>query len=438
LGDVVTEQSGGPAEAIKKITDQVEISSDPSERPQQFVREMHKQWRKSGGRVGGKPRHSDRYLDDRLKEAGMPVRSLTSKLIGRTRMRGGDVSTLVQFFLSQWPTVSEADDEQITYGPLLPAADIKTVSDYIETQIEEHVKSAEFVPADPQDAEVQEPLPGESSAEVILRHFQECDAHITASPVQILVSAGPGKEFVGFRDLMDQMRAVEERDRKRRPLIWILDMGGLKLDDLSTRKKYHNVQTFISRFKALKRFEDVNSDDRWNWLLSRAVIIVLDTYYGRDETLHHSKRPDFAFHHLSLSNINPDWAISSNFRALYGSNFERIEQRVFTISYNAAGVWPSSPSVSANLRYFGYGTFTREKGKEEYGRGLELPQLPARYNDAMRTACIAAAHVLKLDLPTISKKSDGDPSTVSGEIAIRKLEYLGYRVLLLDEFLEEC
>ena len=34
--------------------------------------------------VAGKPRHSDRYLDDLLRGQGTLIKSLTPKLVGRT------------------------------------------------------------------------------------------------------------------------------------------------------------------------------------------------------------------------------------------------------------------------------------------------------------------------------------------------------------------
>lgn len=425
-----TSKANVPTEALGLIAEHVKPMTDPSENPTAFICDVHKRWRSGGGKVEGKPRHSDRYLDDRLKEAGSPVRSLTPKLNGRTRMKPKEGAVLIHFFLSQWP---EGDDELVSYKALLPQTDIQAVSKYVATLLDTRAREAALrssnVAPQATDSETDR-LPGEPIPDAIERHFRECDALITVSPEQVLHSAGPGTAFVGFRDLMDALHGVETRDHKYRPLIWVLDIGTLNMDDLSARKKFMNVQNLMIWFKALKRFDDRKAKERWNWLLERAVIVLLDSYYGGEEEAQSAKRPEFQSHHISLSNINPDWAVSPNFRALYGSNFERIDTRSFSVFYKKSGKWSFRPEENVDLIYYGYGSFRQEKTKEDYGRGLELPRLPGRYADAARATCAAAAQVL--DLPPFSK----DPAD-AGDVAIQQLGFLGYRVLRLDEFLED-
>jgi hypothetical protein len=89
-------------ELRKTIVDMADAATDP----EQFVRDVHKGWKEAGGLLSGKPRHSDRFLDDRLKTAKTPVRSLTPKLVGKTRIKVDDAEKLLRFLLGNWPQQS--------------------------------------------------------------------------------------------------------------------------------------------------------------------------------------------------------------------------------------------------------------------------------------------------------------------------------------------
>ena len=52
--------------AFKTIFDHIPQITQPADQPAKFVRDLHKQWKEDGGKFAGKPRHSDRYLEDQL------------------------------------------------------------------------------------------------------------------------------------------------------------------------------------------------------------------------------------------------------------------------------------------------------------------------------------------------------------------------------------
>ncbi len=254
---------------------------------------------------------------------------------------------------------------------------------------------------------------------------------VTVAPEQVFVSAGPKTELIGFRGLMDLLRRVETEDRKKRPLIWVLDLGGPTMEDEATRRYYLNVQQFMIRFKSLIHYRDPYSDERIEWLRSRVAIVLLDTYGSWRKRVSLSKLPHFSSHHCSLITTAPEWMASPNFRALYGPNLaqERMQQRVFQVFYNASTEWEFAPEIEEDLRYFGFGSFERGNG-ETVGRGLELPALPLRYAESFRTVCVAAASALGIPVQR-SKMVDSSPEEAKGQ-----LEYLGYRILNIDEFIE--
>ena len=415
---------------LKRITAQMPPLANPAELPAQFVRDLHRQWKEGGGRVAGKPRHSDRYLEEQLKERGTRVKSLTPKLVGKTNIGSEDGAILVRFLLSNWPQPG-LDEEHMQYKALGSKSEVETIGDYIEEQLRKTPGASAISPI-AIGGSVDEELPGEPNSQLISRLFRECDVMITVAPEQVFVSAGPKTELIGFRDLIDLLRRVEAEDRRRRTLIWILDLGGPQLNDKSTRRKYLNVQQLIIRFKALIHYKDAEAEERLEWLKERAVIIVLDTYGDWRGSVNLARLPNFSSSHLSLSATTTEWMSSPNFRALYGSELEqeRMRQRVFQVFFNASADWGSEPDNEEDLRYFGFASF-KKSNDQVVGRGLELPALPSRYAEAFRAVCAAATDFLEME-PIDFKKEQ-----VRAEDAKKQLSYIGYNVLDLTGFMEK-
>ncbi len=417
------------AEALKKISSRVEHLIDPTVRPAQYVRELHRQWKIEGGKQGGKPRHSERFLEDKLKEQNTPIRSLTPKLNGKTVIKAHDGAVLVQYCLSNWPT---KEGDGIKYINLLDQDETKIVSDFIEESIENstHITMAVMTPI-----EFDETLPGRPVPEVITQQFYDSDAMVIVSPENTFITIKPKTELIGFRDLINQLWAIERSDHRPRPLIWVLDLGDLRFEELRARMKFLNVQALLTRFRALKLFDDRDSDKRWHWLQSRAVIILLNTVKNDEydiflnsipQEIGHNrpKRPTFIAHNVSLSPTPSEWLPSIEFRALYGSDLSRIEQRSFSIFYK--------PSEECDLKYFAHSSFIVDKDKDRFeGRSLELPALSMRYANGFRAICAAAEHILGLNHQT------GTHPTINGADAVQQLKYLSYEILTIPEFMSK-
>src|SRR5215467_3559080 len=131
---------GAPMNAVAspKVLESLEIiaeyvSTSPAEAPAEFVRDLAQRWKEKGGTVAGKPRHSDRYLDDLLRWQSTPIRSLTPKLVGRTNLKAADAETLVRLFLSHWEYVGDPNSGDTTarsvdlYRPMLANTEIEGV-----------------------------------------------------------------------------------------------------------------------------------------------------------------------------------------------------------------------------------------------------------------------------------------------------------------------
>jgi hypothetical protein len=421
--------AGASMTAFEKLSEKIPSTADFIGQPDQLTRAVARAWKDAGKTLNGKPRHSDRFLAEQLKAQGAEVKSLTPKLVGKTRLRPEDASILLHYFLSQWPREGTTEDGDVTYVSLLRSDEIAQIADTVSAQIRELTLAP--VPS------VSSPvsgtpiyLPGEDIGELLPRYYEQCDALFTVGTERPLVTQHPRTELLGFRNLMNLFQDIDADGRKR-PLIWVLDMGRQVFEesDVESRQRYLGVQALITRFKALRLFEDRHREERWAWLKARAFFIVLDTKFEHVPGSVRVARPNFLQHQVSFSAIAPIWAMNANFRALYGSNMERLDQRSFSVFFNADG-WPNEQGDTVNRRYFGYAQFTPDPTKpdEKVGRGLELPSPGASYEVAYSTAYAAAVAHLRLE----DKMTDLD---IPGHQAQAQLHALSFRTMGLEEFM---
>jgi len=404
------------------------------EHSESYVRSLHKSWKAAGGSLGGKHRHSDRFLSEQLKARNTSVASLTPKLTGTTRIKSTDARILIQYFLSNWPEESDAADAgtsdvgQIHYEPLLAAEKLdalaKAVADGIgKAPLPVAAESRATVPL----------LPGEDIRQLLLSLYKEADALFTVGSERAVLPLRRPVELVGFRGLVNGFWTIEQADGKARPLIWVLDMGRQIFFDPESAQRYIAIQELVTRFKALALFEDEKREERMAWLQSRAVFVVLDTRAEQSLDLGQIKRPSFIAHHVSFSAIPPEWVRSSRFRALYGAELEKVNQRTFSIFFKESG-WPTRGDEDEAIRYrryFGYATFASESkpDADRVVRGLELTSPGASYEEAYDIAYAAAIKTLGL------RRKTEDSSVIDGDRAAAQLRLLGFRLLRMNEFL---
>ena len=425
-------------ESLEKIRQFV--SANPADRPAQFVLDLARAWKEKGGTVAGKPRHSDRYLDDLLRGLGTPVKSLTPKLAGRTQLRPADAGVLVHLFLSHWDYSGDPNSSEISarsadlYTPLLADAEIEAVCGYVENRIFSVGPEAR----NGVEQATESSLPGQDMYDLIEAEFQKSVALFTVGAGQTLLLPRPELALMGFRTLMNRFWAVDEADDEGRILIWTLDLGRQDFDDLESRLRFMNVEALISRFKALKQFKESVTEARWNWLRSRTLIVLHDTRSGRPEV---PWLPAFDPHHVLFSAIPPRWAASPEFHTLYGT--ERVHETSYSIFLRKSGEnalargqlpneVPSPVREKYELHYFGQAVLTDEKGDRQ-PRALPLIEPGRSYTEALGTVFIAAIHVLGLRGAPADLSIDGmkiDPAH-----AIEKLRHHGFRLLGLDEFM---
>ena len=415
------------ASVVEKLSKE-EGLPDVHQNPIVFIRELYLKWRGKGGKVAGKPRHSVRHLGVLLDKQGTPVRSLQPKLSSgsTTNPRPEDADALTKLFLSHWdlPDVAEdaetaskiEEDPKKFYQPRLKEDEIREVANYVMKQV-----------ADTEDldkrssAQTAHFRTGEATSELIVRQFANSKALISVSAEQTLIVTDPRRALIGFRDLINRLWSSDKNSDEDKILLWILDLGRQDFDDEDARMKFLNVESLISRFKALKLFKEPDTAARWSWLKSRAIIMLHDTHRTETEG---AVLPRFGAHHVMISAVPDQWLGSTNFRALYGRDFDKLTERNYSVFLD------NSSDSTYNINYYGHAQFPIDMKAKEYkeARGLELPSPGRNYDDAMATAYIASMHSLGLG----EKNGISDKEGVS---AVEQLRHLGFLILNPEELI---
>jgi hypothetical protein len=382
-----------------------------------FVLALGRLWKERGGTVAGKLRHSDRHLNELLKQQGTIVRSLTPKLAGKTRLKRDDATALLRLFLSHWNYLSSSESgiQSETYDPI-SNTEIEEVCRQIEDRFFEGKLNgkAELDSAEP---------PSKASVDavqLIPDQFKHADALFTISTEQTLIV--PSRPLVGFRDLVNELFAIDRADDRQRILVWILDLGAQDFADPQASSRFLNVEALASRFRALRLFEEQIAEARWNWLQSRAFFVL---HNPRVSSRQLAELPAFTTHHFLFEGVPISWAKSSEFRALYGNQLERLDERVYTIFLDK---FAGDTSGRGNLRYFGHAQIMSDGKDQHRVQGLQLPPPGQDYEIAFGTVYAAATYALHINA-NVSKLS------IDGKQATGDLGRLGFSLLGLDDFM---
>lgn len=420
------------------------VSSSPADEPAQFVLDLAHRWKERGGIVAGKPRHSDRYLDDLLRALGTPIKSLTPKLVGRTHLRPADAGVLVRLFLSHWDYVGGPKSGEIggrsanLYEALLPKDEIDEISQYVLERISKGEERSR------REAESAIGVSLQNMTDVMVAEFEQAAAVFQVGAGQTLLVARPEMALVSFRSLINAWWNIDRVKDQDRILVWTLDLGRQDFDDPESRVRFINVEMLIARFKALKRFKERVTEARWNWLQSRTVIVLHDTRSVRPDI---PRLPAFDPNHVLFSAIPPKWAGSPEFVALYGN--ERLLETNYTIflrrstevsseekasleERELSGEKSSDLSGRYELRYFGH-AFTENGGPEP--KSLKLNAPGRSYTEALGTVFVGATELLRRGTMPLQLSIDG--MKIDPTYAIEKLRHHGFVLLRLDEFTKD-
>jgi hypothetical protein len=282
---------------------------------------------------------------------------------------------------------------------------------------------------------------GQATADLIVTEFGKSAALFTIGAGQTVLVPRPDLALIGFRNVMTRLWAIDQADGHERILVWMLDLGRQDFRDPESRLRFMNVESLVSRFKALRRFKEEETEARWNWLQSRAIIVLHDTRSVRPDI---PRLPAFDAQHILFTAIPPRWAGSPEFFALYGH--DRLQETNYTIFLRRLPINSSqdkttfesiSPEAcpSYELHYFGHALLEPSEKGEREARGLKLSAPGGSgYAEAIGTVFLAATHMLDLRNAPAEVLIDG--MKIDAVHAIEKLRHHGFLLLRLDEFMQ--
>jgi len=418
--------------------------------PGAAFRRLFDGWVERGGYRRGKPRHAVRQIKVWL--GAQQVRSLETKLAGKTFLQRQDASYLLHVFLSHW-TYKERED---TYSPyisggledlirklldelfaegnsalLLP---LRSRSSQSQTKKENKEKSSDFF------AESKE------SSKSIEDLFIESDALITVSRARTIIGSDPSHAMEGFHQSISSLHEADTRDKRKRALVWIVDMG-LRREDNRARLAIHNLHVLASQFRALALIKSKNSEKRWSWLCDRAVVLVgtlkrseIDMCYKKNGVNLPKKALDhnwFSGERLFLESVPSSWIGNENLDVFGKSHQYLWRVPTITVHVRLEG-WDlnHSPEIDPyrNLRYLFHSVLeSRRTGSQPDERlqqdphCIELNQPGQRWSSGYRVVCNAAFGRLGW--------SGGDlASSIDPNEALALLREHHFAALRLDEF----
>jgi len=417
---------------------------------------LHRRWVENGKQAKGKLRHSVRYLAELLNMTNREVKSLRSKLLGETNVWPDDAENLIRTYLEHWSYTGDEDTNVArpeNYDPF-KEIDVGNVTAAILAVLFPALSAPEDTKIRPirlksMKATEKKHKELRSTWEILPSLFPACDAMITASPGNAVVTSDPVEATLGFRTLMDVLRHSDSESRKDQTdglLIWIADRGGRRFSDRDGLARFHSSRSLASHFKALAEFDpnDKNRQELWGWLHERSVVVLgslrpdeIDKCYGDIETELQSElleEADLQPGRIILGDIPPSWFTDDNFKKLYGTDRDKLEQRTYNIFFRREG-WDgheNDPEAVSQLRYFGFappkeGETSRDDGRPE-AFGAELPSPEQVYDRAFKMVYQAARQRL-------SREKDQSPSH-DALTSLIHLRHMNFAVLRLDQFIE--
>jgi hypothetical protein len=381
-----------------------------------FVLGLGRLWKERGGTVAGKLRHSDRHLNELLKQQGTMVKSLTPKLAGKTKLKPDDATALLRLFLSHWNYLGPSESGILSeaYSSIS-----NTEIEEVCRQIEDRFPEGELNGKAKLDAAESPSKASVDTAKLIPDQFKDADALFTISTEQTLIV--PPRPLVGFRDVVNELFAIDSADDRERILVWILDLGAQDFADPRANSRFLNVEALASRFRALRLFQEQIAEARWNWLQSRAFFVL---HNPRASSRQLAELPAFTTHNFLFEGVPTSWAKSSEFRALYGNQLERLDERIYTIFLDR---FAGGTSGRDHLRYFGHAQVMSDGKDERRVQALQLPPPGNDYEFAFGTVYAAATYALHINANLTKLSIDGKQATGA-------LGRLGFSLLGLDDF----
>ena len=411
---------------------------------------VYDSWVERGGFEKGKPRHSARQIREWLGSNDQ-IRSLETKLAGKTRLQYQDAFTLLKLMLSYW----EFDENSGKYAPYRKDGLDVLTRDFIGDLYPDGVKSLLLPDRSRQGKATRnakipmgaEPSSNENLTEpsggIIQEAFKVSDVLVTVSRVRTIIGTDPPTAMTGFHHLMESLYSIDKSDHRKRTLIWINDLG-LRNDKTASRGAIYNLFFLMAQFRSIALIEWQGRDDLYRWLQANSCIIVgslerteIDRIYSRIG-IDCSGDPDqfrwFQPDRLFLESVPWRW-LKPTIRDAFGRTEDEIWTTPTITAHLRTEDWDHldhshEVDTQRNLRYFYHGQIARSQGDVTSGqsRCIDLEEPGSRWSDAYRLAIQGA-------LGCLGRSWDKKVSSVEPSEALLQLREAGFAALTLDGLL---
>lgn len=435
---------------LRELDDGETALPDPTSDAGAAFRYVYDGFVRRGDYDRGKPRHAVRQIKIWLGEN--QVRSLETKLAGKTWLKYQDAFLLLSLFLKHW----KYDKIKNKYTPYQEKNLEEFANFLLKDLFPEDVKAI-LLPSRTRAKNISDrseisllstfvdPITKtRASGDVIRECFTEGDALVTVSRVRTIIDADPARAMTGFNRLMADLYEIDRKDERKRAAIWIIDLG-LRNDKEAARGAIYNLQFLITQFRAISLVDAPKQRQLYNWLRKNACIIVgslrrdeIDGIYyfaGLDLETVKKDRPWFQSDRLFLESVPGRWLDAEGSEAFGKSQGELW--RIPTITAHLRmDDWedvdhPDELDIRKNLRYFFHGSVKSSQDQfEDVARCIPLPEPGSRWSDAYRLACNAA--FARLGYGQEKRIS----SVGSPEEALTLLRDQHFAALNLNEFLD--
>lgn len=453
----------GFAELLSDADDGEGLAPDSKADPGAAFRFVYDAFVKRGAYARGKPRHSVRQIKQWLGDN--QVRSLETKLAGKTRLSFEDAKRLLQLILDRW----HYNEAKGLYNPY-DDGDLDGLATTLLKDLFPKGAKAILLPDRSRDAKLPAGPEGvvqassqlalektEPSNDVIRDCFAAGDALITVSRARTIIGTDPAEAMTDFNLLMADLHAMDRKDERKRALIWVIDLG-LRNEKPSARGTIYNLQLLATQFRtiALTRSPDRADSDKENtrepasdqsslydWLRKNTCFIVgslsnseIDALYdgaGIALSTDLQDRPWWQADRLFLESVPGRWLDPEGSEA-FGPSQKELWQEPTITAHLRLEDWRDLKHTgdldrSRNLRYYFHGAVDGLEEDEDPVRCIPLPEPGSRWSDAYRLACNAAF----FRLGYASEKRLQYVGTPEESLALLKAQY--FAALTLDEFL---
>ena len=379
------------------------------------------------------------------------VRSLETKLAGKTWLQYQDALNLLRLFLDRW-TYNEVKEQYIPFTE----NNLDKIAEQILLELFPDQTKALLLPERSRKNDTREKTEllleskvdsnfqlTKPSGEVIMGLFRDSDSLMTISRARTVIGSDPTAAMVGFHNLMLNLYEIDQQDNRNRVLIWVIDMA-LRNDKDAARAAIYNVHFLAAQFRAIALIQRGGRRQLYDWLQRNVCVIVgslsrkeIDQIYQSEEVELSTEVPDlpwFQSDRLFIESVPGRW-LDTPGSAAFGRSIGDLWRTPTITAHLKLDDWELDHSmeldVRRNLRYFFHSEVSprSQDVNEPLVRCIPLPEPGSRWSDAYRLA-------IQASFGRIKRKEDERLSPVRTLEALSVLRSQHFAALRLDEFLE--